>query len=126
MTGPLVAVPADEDPGCNASDYDGLPVNGAVVLVDRGTCSFAQKEDAAVQRGAVAMIVADNVIEDHMGGTLGENKEVKIPVVSVSRPDGALLRCEAGPATLSSTRRPRPCTRATSSPRPRPARPATW
>ncbi len=100
VTGPLVAVPADKDPGCKASDYDGLPVNGAVVLVDRGTCSFAQKEDAAVQRGAVAMIVADNVIEDHMGGTLGENKEVKIPVVSVSRPDGALLRSEAGPATL--------------------------
>jgi Zn-dependent M28 family amino/carboxypeptidase len=100
VTGPLVAVPADKDPGCNASDYDGLPVNGAVVLVDRGTCAFAQKQDAAVQRGAVAMIVADNVIEDHMGGTLGENKEVKIPVVSVSKADGALLRSESGPATL--------------------------
>jgi Zn-dependent M28 family amino/carboxypeptidase len=100
VTGPLVAVPTDKDPGCKASDYDGLPVNGAVVLVDRGTCSFAQKEDAAVQRGAVAMIVADNVIEDHMGGTLGENKEVKIPVVSVSKADGALLRSESGSATL--------------------------
>ncbi len=100
VTGPLVAVPVDKDPGCNASDYDGLPVNGAVVLVDRGTCSFAHKEDAAVQRGAVGMIVADNVIEEHMGGTLGENTEAKIPVVSVSKADGALLRFESGSATL--------------------------
>jgi Zn-dependent M28 family amino/carboxypeptidase len=103
VTGPLVAVPVDKDPGCHASDYDGLPVNGAVVLVDRGTCSFALKEDAAVQRGAVAMIVADNVIEEHMGGTLGENTDVKIPVVSVGKADGALLRSDSGPATLKLT-----------------------
>ena len=44
VTGPLVAVPVDASPGCNASDYDNLPVNGAVVLVDRGTCPFTQKE----------------------------------------------------------------------------------
>ena len=100
VTGPLVAVPVDKDPGCNASDYDNLPVNGAVVLVDRGTCPFAQKEGAAAQRGAVAMIVADNVIEEHMGGTLGEKTDVKIPVVSVSKPDGAQLRGTAGPATV--------------------------
>jgi Zn-dependent M28 family amino/carboxypeptidase len=103
VTGPLVAVPVDKDPGCNASDYDGLPVNGAVVLVDRGTCPFAQKEDVAVQRGAVAMIVADNVIEEHMGGTLGENNDAKIPVVSVGKADGALLRSASGPATLKLT-----------------------
>jgi Zn-dependent M28 family amino/carboxypeptidase len=103
VTGPLVAVPVDKDPGCHASDYDGLPVNGAVVLVDRGTCPFAQKEAAAVQRGAVAMIVADNVIEEHMGGTLGETTEVKIPVASVGKADGALLRLASGPATLKLT-----------------------
>ena len=84
-------------PGCNAADYDNLPVNGAVVLVDRGTCPFAQKEDAAVQRGAVAMVVADNVVEEQMGGTLGETTDVKIPVVSVTKSDGALLRTHAGP-----------------------------
>jgi Zn-dependent M28 family amino/carboxypeptidase len=100
VTGPLVAVPVDASPGCNASDYDNLPVNGAVVLVDRGTCPFAQKENAAVQRGAVAMVVADNVVEEQMGGTLGETTEVKIPVVSVTKSDGALLRTTVGPATV--------------------------
>jgi Zn-dependent M28 family amino/carboxypeptidase len=100
VTGPLVAVPVDASPGCNASDYDNLPINGAVVLVDRGTCPFAQKENAAVQRGAVAMVIADNVVEEHMGGTLGETTDVKIPVVSVTKSDGALLRTTVGPATV--------------------------
>src|ERR1700744_3485661 len=99
VTGPLVTAP-DDNPACNASDYGSLPVNGAVVLVDRGTCPFAQKEAAAVQRGAVAMIIADNVVEEHMGGTLGEDTDVKIPVVSVTKPDGAALRRPSGPATV--------------------------
>jgi len=99
VTGPLVTAPKDS-PACSASDYGSLPVNGAVVLVDRGTCPFAQKEAAAVQRGAVAMIVADNVVEEQMGGTLGENTDVKIPVVSVTKPDGAALRLTSGPATV--------------------------
>jgi Zn-dependent M28 family amino/carboxypeptidase len=100
VTGPLVVVPVDSSPGCNAADYDNLPINGAVVLVDRGTCPFAQKESAAVQRGAVAMVVADNVVEEQMGGTLGEATDVKIPVVSVTKSDGALLRTTVGPATV--------------------------
>jgi Zn-dependent M28 family amino/carboxypeptidase len=100
VTGPLVAVPTNASPGCNAADYDNLPVNGAVVLVDRGTCPFAQKAGAAAQRGAVAIIVADNVVEEQMAGTLGETTDVKIPVVSVTKPDGALLRTTVGPATV--------------------------
>ncbi|BBU24605.1 amidohydrolase [Mycobacterium xenopi] len=100
VSGPLVAAPAEDSPGCTASDYDGLPVQGAVVLVDRGTCPFAQKEKAAVERGAVAMVVADNVDEKEMGGTLGENTDVKIPVVSVTKADGAQLRAQPGPATV--------------------------
>jgi len=99
VTGPLVTAP-DESPACNASDYGSLPVNGAVVLVDRGTCPFAQKEAAAVQRGAVAMVVVDNVVEEQMGGTLGEKTDVKIPVVSVTKPDGAALRRTSGRATV--------------------------
>ena len=99
VTGPLVTAP-DDNPACNASDYGSLPVNGAVVLVDRGTCPFAQKEAAAMQRGAVAVIIADNVVEEQMGGTLGENTDVKIPVVSVTKPDGAALRLMSGPATV--------------------------
>src|ERR1700742_4313561 len=100
VSGPLVAAPTGDSPGCQASDYDGLAVQGAVLLVDRGTCPFAQKEDAAAQRGAVAMIVADNVDEQQMGGTLGANTDVKIPVVSVTKSIGVQLRGQTGPTTI--------------------------
>jgi Zn-dependent M28 family amino/carboxypeptidase len=100
VTGPLVAAPSGDSPGCAASDFGGLPVQGAVVLVLRGTCPFSQKEDAAAQRGAVGMIVIDNVDEQHMGGTLGANTDVKIPVVSVTKSDGAQLRGLTGPTTI--------------------------
>jgi Zn-dependent M28 family amino/carboxypeptidase len=35
-----------------------------------------------------------------MGGTLGEKTDVKIPVVSVTKPDGAALRLTSGSATV--------------------------
>ncbi|MCV7100647.1 M28 family metallopeptidase [Mycobacterium palustre] len=100
VSGPLVVPSVGENPACKPSDFDGLPVRGAVVLVDRGTCPFAQKEDAAAQRGAVAMIVADNVDEQQMGGTLGADTVVKIPVVSVTRSIGVQLRGQPGPTTI--------------------------
>ncbi|MFA1705894.1 M28 family metallopeptidase [Mycobacterium intracellulare] len=99
VSGPLVAAPANSL-GCAAADYGDLPVRGAVVLVDRGTCPFAQKEDAAAQRGAVAMIIADNVDEEQMGGTLGPTTEVKIPVLSVTKSTGVQLRGQLGPTTI--------------------------
>ena len=100
VTGPLVAARVEDSPGCTASDYDGLPVAGAVVLVDRGACQFSVKQAAAAERGAVAMIVANNVDGDEMGGTLGEDTDVKIPAVSVTKASGARLRAEPGDTTL--------------------------
>ncbi len=100
VTGPLVAAPADETPGCVPADYDGLPVKGAVVLVDRGSCQFSVKASIAAKLGAVALIIADNVDEEKMGGTLGQDTDVIIPVVSVSKADGAKLRAAPAAANL--------------------------
>ncbi|OBG71014.1 MULTISPECIES: M28 family metallopeptidase [unclassified Mycobacterium] len=100
VSGPLVVGPGGDHPGCAPSDYGDLPVRGAVVLLDRGNCPFAQKEDAAATRGAVALIIADNVDEQQMGGTLGANTEVKIPVVSVTKSAGVQLRGQPGPTTI--------------------------
>ncbi len=100
VSGPLVAAPVEESPGCTAGDYDGLPVEGAVVLVDRGSCPFAAKMAVAAERGAVGMLVANNVDEDRMGGTLGEQTNVTIPVVSVTKEEGQRLRGEAGEVTI--------------------------
>jgi Zn-dependent M28 family amino/carboxypeptidase len=64
VTGPLVGARVEDTPGCTAGDYDGLSVTGAVVLVDRGQCPFASKQAAAAERGAVALIVANNVEDE--------------------------------------------------------------
>lgn len=100
VSGPLVAAPADETPGCMPADYDGLPVRGSVVLVDRGSCPFSEKQAIVTKLGGVGLVVANNVDEEKMGGTLGGNTDVTIPVVSVTKADGARLRAQPGPVTL--------------------------
>jgi Zn-dependent M28 family amino/carboxypeptidase len=100
VSGPLVPARVEDTPGCTASDYDGLPVAGAVVLVDRGKCQFGVKQAVAAERGAVALIVANNEDGDEMGGTLGEKTDVKIPVISVTKATGERLRAEPGPTTI--------------------------
>ncbi|HVQ50365.1 MAG TPA: M28 family peptidase, partial [Mycobacterium sp.] len=100
VSGPLVAARVEDTPGCTASDYDGLPAAGAVVLVDRGKCPFGAKQTVAAERGAVALVVANNEDGDEMGGTLGEQTDVKIPVVSVTKATGERLRGQPGTTTL--------------------------
>jgi Zn-dependent M28 family amino/carboxypeptidase len=100
VEGPLVAARVDDSPGCTASDYDGLPVQGAVVLVDRGECPFGVKQAVAAERGAVAMVVVNNVDGDVVNGTLGDDTDVKIPAVSVTRAVGGELRDAPGETSL--------------------------
>ncbi|PRC54263.1 amidohydrolase, partial [Mycobacterium sp. ITM-2017-0098] len=83
---------SEDTPGCTAGDYDGLQVEGAVVLVDRGSCPFGQKQSVVAERGAVAMIVANNEDGPNMaGGTLGDTTNVRIPAVSVTKAAGEQL-----------------------------------
>ncbi|GLP77805.1 hydrolase [Mycobacterium antarcticum] len=102
VSGPLVPARTGPKPGCAASDYDGLDVKGAIVLVDRGACPFGTKQTVAAERGAAALVVANNVEGDDIGGgTLGEDVDVKIPVVSISKSDGARLRANPAAATVA-------------------------
>ncbi|QBJ95842.1 M20/M25/M40 family metallo-hydrolase [Rhodococcus sp. ABRD24] len=96
----LVPVPSDDTPGCEVTDYDGLDAAGAVVLVDRGSCPFVQKQQVAAERGAAAVLVANNEDADLAAGTLGERDEVRIPTAGISKADGAALR-QGGDVTLT-------------------------
>ena len=96
VSGPLVPARAEDTPGCTADDYDGLAVEGAVVLVDRGSCPFGTKQAVAAERGAVAVIVANNEDGDEMGGTLGDSTDVQVPVISVTKVAGEQLRGQPG------------------------------
>ncbi|WP_255506805.1 M28 family metallopeptidase [Mycolicibacterium sp. 018/SC-01/001] len=101
VSGPIVAARVEDSPGCTAQDYDGLPTQGAVVVVDRGSCPFGEKQTAAVARGAVGLIVVNNADGEVDGGTLGEDTDVKIPVITVAKAEGPRLRAAAGdPATI--------------------------
>ncbi|WP_114718588.1 M20/M25/M40 family metallo-hydrolase [Rhodococcus sp. AG1013] len=96
----LVPVPSDDTPGCEATDYDGLDVTGAVALVDRGSCPFAQKQQVAADRGAAAILVVNNEDGPLTGGTLGDKDAARIPAGGIGKADGAALR-QGGDATLT-------------------------
>lgn len=99
-TGRLVAAPRDKDPGCSASDFDGVDVTGAVVLVDRGECLLFEKAVAATERGAIALVIANNVDEKVFSGGMSETDGITIPVLSVTKTDGVRLRSAPGAATV--------------------------
>lgn len=101
VSGPILAARSEDTPGCTAGDYDGLPVAGAVVLVDRGSCPFGQKQSVAAERGAVAVIIANNEDGENVAaGTLGDSTNVRIPVVSVTKDVGEQLRGQPGAPTV--------------------------
>ncbi|WP_396165378.1 PA domain-containing protein [Flavobacterium sp.] len=79
-------------------------VNGKIALIKRGTCPFIQKCTSAVNAGAIAVIVYNNVsgIPAAMGGvdTFGT---VTIPSVAISQQDGNALvtALENGPVNVT-------------------------
>lgn len=100
ITGRLVAVPADDSPGCQSDDYKNLDVKGAVVLVPRGKCPFGAKQKVAADLGAAAIVVSNNADGPISGGTLGDSKIARIPSAGISREDGEALAQAGGDVTL--------------------------
>jgi len=99
VSGPLVVLPAERARVCADGDLAGLPVRGAVLLLERGGCTFASKTGRAAAAGAVAVVVVNDADRPLTNGTLGS--AAAIPVGGVSRDDGAALRARAGrPAVL--------------------------
>ena len=87
---PIVATAAG--PGCdpfNASNA--LAANGHVVLIDRGTCTFASKAKNAQNAGAIGVIIANNA-PGSAPGLGGADPTVVIPTISVSQADGNALK----------------------------------
>jgi minor extracellular serine protease Vpr len=74
------------DPGYTtvADDYLADP-NGKVALIDRGTCSFNGKYWRAVEAGATAVVIANNVPGLFAGGGV---VDLGVPGVGISLADG--------------------------------------
>ncbi|MFC7326920.1 M28 family metallopeptidase [Marinactinospora rubrisoli] len=90
--------PGSNASGCESADFAGFP-EGAIAIVQRGTCTFEQKADNATEAGAAALVVFNHgATEDPadtgpVNGTL--TNEAAIPVVGTTPEVGAAL-VEAG------------------------------
>ena len=87
-------------------------VNGKIVLIDRGNCSFVEKVYGAQLGGAAGVIVINNVDGPPlaMGGTDATANLITIPAVMVSKADGAILKTQltAGATIMGSLKQDNP------------------
>ncbi len=90
ITARVVGAPAGAD-GCEATDYAGLDLAGAVAVVPRGVCAFGVKQTVAAELGAAAAIIVNNEPGPLDSGTLGDPETAKIPTGGVSQEDGAAV-----------------------------------
>ncbi|MBE0566358.1 MAG: T9SS type A sorting domain-containing protein [Krumholzibacteria bacterium] len=93
VSGYVVEAVDSVDPAADACDalLNGIALAGNIALVDRGSCAFTVKVQAAQDAGAVGVIVVNNVAGPAaaMGGS---SATITIPSVMVSQADGVLLR----------------------------------
>ena len=108
----LDATPANRTStsGCEDADFAGFPA-GNIALMQRGTCSFAEKAVNAQEAGAVGAIIFNQGNDPGrvgvVAGTLGETAQdgqadppdVTIPVVGTSYAEGERLANETDPTT---------------------------
>jgi Zn-dependent M28 family amino/carboxypeptidase len=83
--------------GCSPADFSGF-VPGNIALIQRGTCTFAQKATNARAAGASAAVVFNEGNPgrtDNFGGTLGG--PIDLPVLSASFAVGSALAALASP-----------------------------
>ncbi|MFB8004943.1 PA domain-containing protein [Nocardia sp. NPDC056000] len=88
VTGRLVML---DSAGCDNDDYRTAGVRNAIVVVNRGGCSFHQKQSYAGRAEAAAMIiVSDGDLPTDW--TMTPDPPAVLPMVAISREDGSRLR----------------------------------
>ncbi|WST31331.1 M28 family metallopeptidase [Streptomyces sp. NBC_01166] len=93
ITAALAAVPTDATTGCEAADYASGGFNGKIALIERGGCSFAEKQAAAAVAGADGAVIYNNT-EGALSGTLGGAEAGKIPTGGITQDEGKKLVAE--------------------------------
>ena len=97
VTAPISVAAVDATPGCEVGDY--TDATGKIALIQRGGCTFAAKNQAAFDAGAVAAIVYNNT-DGPVNGTLGSPEAAKLPIGGVTKADGEALAASGGTVTL--------------------------
>jgi Zn-dependent M28 family amino/carboxypeptidase len=76
--------------GCEKRDFNKMPA-GAIALVQRGTCTFVEKQEAAELAGASAVIVFNDGFPDRTLGVWTDASGQDIPVIDASWQTGIAL-----------------------------------
>ncbi len=90
-----LAEPAD---ACTTITNPGA-ISGKIALVNRGACFFSTKVANAVDAGATAVIVVNNVPDGVIGMSPGTGDVISIPSVMITQADGASIRATIEGAT---------------------------
>jgi hypothetical protein len=84
--------------GCAATDYGSVNISGAIAVVDDTGCSVVVKQNTALAKGAVGLLVVNSGHQPPPGGlfTTGYYRELTVPVGIIDEnADAALLRTSA-------------------------------
>jgi hypothetical protein len=90
-------------PGCAAADYGSVSVKGAIAVVDDTGCSVGVKQNAAVAKGAVGLLVVSTPGPAGSPAGLftpGYYQQLTIPVAVIDRAADAALRRTNAPVRL--------------------------
>ena len=114
LTGDLVLVDDGSTTptlGCNSRFANATQVRKKIAIIDRGTCNFEDKVSNAQRNGAIGVIIVNNVAGGPVPmGATSANGGPRIPVLSLSINDGALIKSTLAGSIVNTTliRQPTP------------------
>ena len=85
------------------AELENIDLNGKIALIQRGSINFQEKVLNAAEKGALAVIIFNNV-EGDVNGTLGSAHDDYVPAVSLTKAEGEALvsALESGQALTAS------------------------
>ncbi|MDF3336521.1 M28 family metallopeptidase [Mycolicibacterium septicum] len=89
--------------GCAATDYGSVNISGAIAVVDDTGCSVVAKQNTALAKGAVGLLVVNSGHQPPPGGlfTTGYYRELTVPVGIIDENADAALRSTSAPVRLT-------------------------
>lgn len=89
--------------GCAATDYGSVDISGAIAVVDDTGCSVVAKQNTALAKGAVGLLVVNGGHQPAPGGlfSTGYYRQLTVPVGVIDENADAALRRTSAPVRLT-------------------------
>ncbi|MCG7608368.1 M28 family metallopeptidase [Mycobacterium sp. CnD-18-1] len=89
--------------GCAATDYGSVNISGAIAVVDDTGCSVVTKQNIALAKGAVGVLVVNRGQQPPPGGlfSTGYYRQLTVPVGVIDETTDAALRRTSAPVRLT-------------------------